>query len=141
MKTESSAFFKKYHFMTNKFYKACITALDLPIRVSSFCLAFHHSWILPKILVLHLFQRCSTHLLWTLIRVSRMMVCVTLVLVMLIYIPELSNVVAKSFNALLRPDSVEESKTRSSANNEWLILQFPIVAHSLVWLHLSFHFM
>jgi len=31
------------------------------------------------------------------------------------------------------PDSVEESKIRSSTNSKKLILQFPIVAHSLVF--------
>jgi len=50
----------------------------------------------------------------------------------------MSHAVAKSFNVSWRPDSVEESNlTKSSVRNRWLILQFPIVAHSLVWLHLS----
>ena len=40
-----------------------------------------------------------------------------------------------------RPDSVEESRTKSSANSRRLILQFPIVAHSSAWLHLSIQFM
>jgi len=42
----------------------------------------------------------------------------------LIFIPALLHVAAKSFNANWRPDSVEESKTRSSANNRRLILIF-----------------
>jgi len=47
---------------------------------------------------------------------------------------------AMLFNARWRPDLVEEIKTKSSANNKRLILQFPIVANLLVWLRLSIQF-
>ena len=65
----------------------------------------------------------------------------TLVLALLISIPAVLHASAKLFNARWRPDSVEESRTKSSANSRRLILQFPIVAHSSAWLHLSIEFM
>ena len=59
----------------------------------------------------------------------------------LIFIFAVLHASAKLFNARWRPDSVEESRTKSSANSRRLILQFPIVAHSSAWLHLSIQFM
>jgi len=100
------------------------------LQISHHCTSFAQSrvqfFVLPSITreslphdtwTFYLFQWCSTHLPWTVEHWSR-------------FIPALSHAAAKSFNARWRPDSVEESKSRSSANNKRLILQFPIVAHS-----------
>ena len=62
-------------------------------------------------------------------------------LAVLIFIPAVLHASAKLFNARWRPDSAEESRTKSSANSRRLILQFPIVAHSSAWLRLSIQFM
>jgi len=103
--------------MTTEYCKARITALALPICISS------SSSYLPslenatfKILeLLYLFRWCSTHLQWTLIRVFQKMKYLSLV--MQIFIPVLSHAAAKSFNVRWRPHSVEESKNKSSANS------------------------
>jgi len=76
LKTESFVVFDNSRFMITEYCKACITALALLIRVSSSssCLPSFVKTNYPKILeLLHLFQWCSTHLQWTLVRVSRMM--------------------------------------------------------------------
>ena len=59
---------------------------------------------------------------------------------MLVFVPAVLHASAKLFDARWRPDSAEESSTKSSANSRRLILQFPIVAHSSAWLHLSIQF-
>ena len=78
---------------------------------------------------------CSTHWSGFLQRWS------TSVPAVLIFILAVLHASAKLFNARWRPDSVEESKTKSSANSRRLILQFPVRAHSSAWLHLSLQFM
>ena len=94
----------------------------------------------PKILeLLYLFPyrllTCST--LWSGFLEGRS----TSVLAVPIFIPAVWRASAKLFNAPWRPDSVKESRTKSSANSRRLILPFLIVAHSSAWLHLSIQFM
>ena len=141
LKIESFAFFDNSRFMTTEKCNARITALALPIRVSS------SSSCLPSLV--NATPRylsfstcfsdapftCNTHWSGFFERWS------TSVLAVLIFIPAVLHASAKLFNARWRPDSVEESSTKSSANSRRLILHFPIVAPSSAWLHLSIQFM
>ena len=60
---------------------------------------------------------------------------------LLILIAAMLHAAAKPLNACLRPNLKEASKTKSSAKNSRLILHFPIITHSSVWLSLSMQFM
>ena len=141
LKIESFAFFDNSRFMTTEQCKARITALALPIRVSnsSSCLPSLVNATPRYLNFSTCFSvapfTCNTHWLGFLKRWS------TSVLAVLIFIPAVWHASAKLFNVRWRPDSVEESRTKSSANGRRLILQFPIVAHSSAWLHLSIQFM
>ena len=129
-------FFDNSRFMTTEKGKACITALALLIWVSS------SSSCLPSLVnatprYLNFSTcfsvapfTCNTHWSGFLERWS------TSILAVLIFIPAMLHASAKLFNARWRPDSVEESRTKSSANSRGLILQFPIEAHSSACLHL-----
>ena len=134
-------FFDNSCFMTTEKGKACIIALALLIWVSSYssCLPSLMN-VIPRYLNFSTCFSvapftCNTHWSAFLERWS------TSILAVLIFIPAVLHTSAKLFNARWRPDSEEESRTKSSANSRGLILQFPIEAHSSACLHLSIQFM
>ena len=141
LKIESFAFFDNSRFMTTELCKARITALALPIRVSS-SLSYLPSLVnaTPRYLNFSTWFSvapftCNTYWSGFLERWN------TSVLVVLIFIPAVLHASAKLFNARWRSDFEKESRAKSSANSRRLILQFLIVAYSSSWLHLSIQFM
>jgi len=108
LKTERFAFFDNSRFMTIEYCKACITALALPIQVSSSssCLPSH--------------MNCYTNLQLTLSGFLEKWS--TSVLIVLIFIPALSHATSKSFNKLQVGDQIRWKKVKPDhlrTTNDW----------------------
>ena len=137
LKIESFAFFDNSRFMTTELCKARITVLALPIRVSSSssCLRSLVN-ATPRYLnfspVPALVSRDS---LATRTDQGFLKDEVYLSFCRAYFHSGGVTCICKANLKCWRPDSVNESRTKSPVNSKRLILQFPIVAHSSAWLH------
>ena len=131
LNTDSFAFLGSSLFKTTEWCKARITAFALPDRTSnsSSCLISLEN---AKPRYLNFFTcfndtppTCSE---WK----DFLERCSTSVLKVLIFIPAMSHASAKPFSTSWKPDSEEDSKTKSSAKSSRIILHLPIGSADLV---------